>query len=184
MKNVFIIVGLSALIISCGENNISQTIDGSDVKFGFYIKDSIPEHFTFYMNAQKQLDEKGRAYEERLYNLQTKGQQMLANYQKQVGAGLLSNNQIARKEQEIQLVQQQIQILQETDGADLNREGNDMTIQVVDKMSKYGKEYAQNNGISVFLGAEQGGGVLYMDSTMDVTMDFIDYMNKQELADK
>ena len=185
MKQILVAtIGLALVLTSCGGDKGSGGAGNGETKFAYFIKDSIPEHFTVYKEAQAELEIKGQEYEQRLFQLQQDGQQKLDSYQRQMGAGLLSNNDIARKEQEIQIIQQQIQVLQETDGADLSRKGSEMTLDVLEKMSQYGKEFANENGISVFLGSEQGGAILYMDSTMNVTMEFIDYMNKKELESK
>ena len=186
MKKVLFIASALMFLASCGESK-KETTGGEvalpemdDMKFAYYIKDSVPTNFTYFMEAQAQIDTKLKAFEQRMYALQMEGQQLLDKYQRQQAAGLLSQNDIASYEQKIAQKQNQLQVLQQTEGAELERESMNGNIELIEKMEKYGKEYAKEHGITVFLAAESAGAILYIDSTMNVTMDFIEYMNKRE----
>lgn len=186
MKKVLFIASVLVLLASCGdskkESNAGESAlpEMENMKFAYYIKDSVPTNFEYFMEAQAQIDTKLRAFEQRMYNLQMEGQQLLEKYQRQQAAGLLSQNDIAGYEQKIAQKQNQLQVLQQTEGAELERESMNGNFELIKKMEKYGKEYALDHGITVFLAAESAGAILYIDSTMNVTMDFIEYMNKRE----
>lgn len=176
------------LIASCGEskdgNGSGSSEEMGEMKFAYYIKDSIPGNFTYFIDAQSQLEAKAKVYEEKLMKLQQEGQILLDSYQRQNAAGLLSTNQAKGFEQQISMKQQQIQVLQETDGMALERESNEGNEELIKKLEDYGKNYAKEHGITIFLARETAGQILYIDSIMNVTMDFIKYMNEQESAAK
>ena len=188
MKKVLVMIAALMLITSCGDskegNNGGSSAEIGDISFAYYNKDSIPGNFTYFIDAQSKLEDKAKVYEEKLMKLQQEGQILLDSYQRQNAAGLLSANQAKGFEQQISMKQQQIQVLQETDGMALERESNEGNEELIKKLETYGKNYAKNHGITVFLARETAGQILYMDSTMDVTMDFIKYMNEQESSAK
>lgn len=51
------------------------------------------------------------------------------------------------------------------------------------QINKYLNEYSKDNNISVLLGANGNGSILYMDSTVDVTNDLIQFCNKNYKKD-
>lgn len=73
-----------------------------------------------------------------------------------------------------------MQVLQETEGADIERQNYEGNLEVIEKLEKYAKEYAEDHGYTMILAWQQAGQILYIDPSMDITMDFINYMNEQE----
>ncbi len=189
MKKLALLVGAALLLAACGGED-KKSESGSDspvnlpevenMKFAFYVEDSIPNHYSYFMDAQSALETKAQAFQQRMMALQQQGQQKLEKYQREQSAGLLSQNQIMNYEKEIGMIQQQIQYMQETEGTQLELEQMNGTYELFERIKKYGKEYAEEHGISVFLSDKTGGQVIFMDPSMDVTMDFIEYMNGRE----
>lgn len=184
MNKIFLLglIGLVTLA-ACGEKKSTKNADKADdaqMKIAYYIKDSVPNNLIFYKEFIGDIEVKAKAFEERLMKLQQEGQNMLQSYQRQMQAGLLSQNQAQAFEQRIQKKQEQMQVLQETEGADIERENYDGNIEVIEKLEKYAKQYAEDNGYTIMLAWQQAGQILYIDPSMDVTMDFINFMNEQE----
>ena len=150
------------------------------MSIAYYIKDSIPGNFTYYKEMQADLDARAKEFEAKMIAIQQEGQRMMANYQRKMQAGLLSANAAAVEEQKIAKKQEQMQVLEQTDGAAIQQDSYERNLELIEKMEKYGKEYAGTHGYSIFFGRESAGQILYIDSTMNVTMDFIEYMNKRE----
>ena len=185
MKKVLFMASALLFLSACGDDEKGGDVSSpsmEDIKFAYYVEDSIPNNFTYFMDAQAALEVKAKAFEEKMYKLQEEGQQLVNTLQRQQGAGLLSDNQIAGYQNRIGVIQNQIQVLQETEGAQLERESMDGTVEMFDKMEKYAKNYASEHGITIFLAHKAAGQIIYIDPSMDVTMDFIDYMNNQELG--
>lgn len=184
MNKIFLLglIGLLTLA-SCGEkksNKSADKADDSQLKIAYYIKDSVPNNLIFYKEFASDIEEKAKVYEERLFKLQQEGQNMLQSYQRQMQAGLLSQNQAQSYEQRIQKKQEQMQVLQETEGADIERQNYEGNLEVIEKLEKYAKQYSEENGYTMMLAWQQAGQILYIEPSMDVTMDFINFMNEQE----
>lgn len=184
MNKIFLLglIGLLTLA-SCGEKKSSKTAEKADeaqLKIAYYIKDSVPNNLIFYKEFATDIEEKAKVYEERLFKLQQEGQNMLQSYQRQMQAGLLTQNQAQSYEQRIQKKQEQMQVLQETEGADIERQNYEGNLAVIDKLEKYAKQYSEENGYTMMFAWQQAGQILYMEPSMDVTMDFINFMNEKE----
>ncbi len=182
MKKVIFGLSMIALLASCGGNeSTNNTAEASgptgELKIAYYMQDSVATSFTYFKDKQEKLEAKARKLEEQLMGLQQELQTMGANYQRKMSAGLLSQNDAAAYERRLAQKQQQIQVLQQTDGADIERESYEATMDLMEKMESYGKSFSQENGYNVLLNWQSGGQVLYIDSTMDVTSEFIKYIN-------
>ena len=183
MKILGVAIVLVALLASCGEKGNKASGSSSDSKAelaAFYYQDSIVEHFKFYKDESTDLEIEMRNFQEMLVELQNEGQQKMNNLQIQQQAQALSPNQIKRKQSEIQAIGDKIDLLQKTDGAELEKKNADFTQELIEKMEQYAKEYSENNGYTILFARQTGGQILYMDESKDVTMDFIKYMNEQE----
>lgn len=184
MKKILLLFVVGAIsLTSCGEKKETKTITeekNEGMKIAYYVKDSVPTNLIFYKEFIGDLEVKAKAYEERLLKLQQEGQNMLQSYQRQMQAGLLSQNQAQAFEKRIQKKQEQMQVLQETEGADIERQNYEGNLEVIEKLEKYAKEYAEDHGYTMILAWQQAGQILYIDPSMDITMDFINYMNEQE----
>ena len=185
MKNLGILLGALLLFAACGGEDEKKVggeeidlPDMADVKFAFYVEDSIPSHFTYFIKAQTELEGKAAAFQQKLFGLQQKGQQIVGEYQRLQGQ--LSENQNIEYQRRIGTIENQIQTLQGTEGMQLEQESMNGTAKMQEKLQKYGKEYAEEKGIEIFLTKGMAGSVLHIDPSMDVTMDFIEFMNERE----
>ena len=186
IKNLTYATLFGLLITSCGgneeksSNDVKADVTPSELSIAYYIEDSIPSNFTYFVELDGQIEARAKVYQNKLAVLQQEGQQLLDTYQRKMAAGLLSQNDQMSYEKRIQEKQYQIQVLQETDGVELERDSFNGNEELHEKMKTYGEEYAKSKGYTLLVGVQQGGQILYIDPSMDVTMDFIDFMNQQE----
>lgn len=192
MKHIAIATGLIVALASCGNegkkadktedkaDEVSASASTEGLNIAFYIQDSIPEHFIFYKEAKESLEGKAQAFESRIAKLQGEYQSQVASFQRQYQAQTLSQNQIQALQQRIAKKEESIMMLQQTEGARLQEETFESEKLLINKMEMYANEYAKEKGITLFLSKISGGQVLYADSGYDVTMDFIEFMNKKE----
>lgn len=183
MKILGLAIIMVAVLASCGDKGKKPTGSSSDSNAevaAFYYQDSIVEHFKFYKDVSTDLEIEMRDFQEMLMKLQSEGQQKMNNLQIQQQAGALSQIQVTRKNREIEAIGKKIEVLQQTDGAALEKKNADFTKELIEKMEQYAKEYSEENGFTMLFARQTGGQILYMEESKNVTMDFIKFMNAQE----
>ena len=162
-----------------------KTAESTGLDYAYFNQDSLLTQFTFYKDEMDKLEVKAKEFEAKMIELQTELERKASNFQRQVDAGLLSANAQASKQAELQQIQGKMQVLQQTDGADLEVENQKMTESFFEKLQNYSKEYAEEKGFkAIFAKTEMGGPIVYMDESADITMDFIKYMNEKEKSAK
>ena len=191
MKRVIIAACVLGMLSSCGdakkgkgkeaEVKTESKLPKSDgLVIAYFENDSIPEHFEFYKKTLSVLDGKRKAFENKMKAYQVDYQNQVNSFQQQYSA--LSPKQIEVQQQKLAGKEKSIMDYQQSVGAKLQEEEFESNKLLVNKMEMYSKEYAKNNSINVLMYKQTGGQVVYADSTMDVTMDFIKYMNEREKA--
>ncbi|MCJ8292162.1 MAG: OmpH family outer membrane protein [Crocinitomicaceae bacterium] len=181
MKILGLVIVMIAVLASCGgkEKKTGGSSSKTDIAV-FYYQDSIPGSFKFYKDESTDLEIEMRDYQEIVMKLQNEGQQKVNNLQLQQQAGALSQIQVAKKNRAIEAIRKKIDILQKTDGADLDKKNVAFTEELIEKMEAYAKEYSDKNGYTMLFARQRGGQILYMPESKNVTVDFIKYMNDQE----
>ena len=181
MKNGLIIVVIVAALVSCGGEEISSggaSIDG--LKIAYYVQDSISTNLQYFMASQDEITALEKGLNGKLGAFQAEYQRLGGEYQSKMAQGLLSPNGQKFYENKIRKIELDITSLQETEGADLQDRAMKFQESFLEKLESAAKEYAEKNGINLFLSKEKIGVVLYADSSMDVTMNFIKFMNDAE----
>lgn len=182
MKILGIAIVMVALLASCGDKgkkSVTSSESGAENAAYFY-QDSIANHLKFYKDVTADLEVEIRKYQETEMKLNKEGQTLQNNFERQKAAGMLSAIQIDQKQREIMKIGEQLQILQQTDGATLERKNAEFSKELLGKMETYGKEFCDKNGYTMLLSRQMGGQIIYMPDSKNVTMDFIKYMNEQD----
>ncbi len=179
MKIIGLAIVMLATLSACGGK---KEVGGSsnDMKIVFYVKDSIPENFEYYKTNSEELRTEEESINKRLGDLQMEGGKLANQYETKMAQGVLAPNGRAFYENKIKTIQDEIRSIQESEGVVLNDKAAKFEKDLLEKMDKHSKQYAADHKINLFLAKEKMGGILYADSTLDVTMDFIKYMNEQE----
>lgn len=193
MRRVIIAACVLSVLYSCGEAKKSKDKE-TEVKsdtvmtksdglvIAYFENDSIPEHFDFYKKTLEVLAGKQKSFEAKLMQYQNELQSKASDLQRKYESQSLSPAQLEAGQRGLEAKQQNIAEYQQSVGGKLQEEEFESTKLLINKMEMYSKEYAKKNGITLLLYKQKGGQVLYADSTMDVTMDFIKYMNEREKA--
>ena len=183
MKIIGLAIIVGALLASCGGSK-QAGVSSNDIKIAFYIKDSVAEHFEYFKNTQEKIQKMEEEVQGKANELQQQYSKYATEYQNKMSQGLLSKNGEAFYQQKIKAIELELTSLEQTEGADLARQAEEFQTELLEKLDKFGKEYASDHKINLFLAKEKMGSILYADSTMDVTMDFIKFMNDKVKAEK
>lgn len=189
MNKTLLIIGLLATtLIACNNKKkkddtneeVASSSSANEMNIAFYVQDSVPNQFEFYKTTQAELEAKATAFQNKIMKLQSQYQALGGEFQRKVQANTLSENQIRAYQERIANKEGQIMQIQQTEGAQLEKEQFDGNVLLINKIEEYAQEYAKKNGYTLFLSKSTGGNVMFVDPSMDVTSDFIAYMNQQE----
>ncbi|PHR17264.1 MAG: hypothetical protein COA38_20955 [Fluviicola sp.] len=181
MKILGLVIVMIAVLASCGgKEKKTGGSSSSEMNIAFYVKDSVATHFTFFMESQKEIEGIEAEVGAKANVLQQEYAKYAGEYQSKMQRGLLSKNGETFYTKKIQELQLEMTSLEQTEGAELNSKAEKFQTELLDKLDQYGKEFAEKNNYNLILAKEKMGSILFGAKSMDITMDFIEYMNDQE----
>jgi outer membrane protein len=182
MKILGVAIVSIALLASCGGSGSkkSSSDSSSNLSVAFYIKDSVATHYTYFKESQEEIEAMELEVAGKANELQQKYGELANQYQTKMAQGLISKNGEAYYQKKLQDLQLEMTSLEQTEGAELNSKAEKFQEELLEKLDKYGKEFAEKNNYNLILAKEKMGGILFADESMDITMDFIEYMNEQD----
>lgn len=151
-----------------------------DLTIGYYDMAKIATDFDFYVNTQKSLEKKKMSFDSKLSVQQKAYENAAVALQKGMNNNTLSPNQIAGYQDKMRKAEEETFRLQQSEGMALENESMKANEVLINKIEAYAKDFAEQNGIKLFLSKAVGGQVTYVDSTFNMTDSFIDFMNKKE----
>jgi len=175
---------------SKGENNQTGTgLNTGDIsKAIYYINfDTVLANYDMYLDLQDQLEKMAKTSEAELAAKDKMFQKEVADYQTQMQKGLLLRSEAQEREQQLATIQQQLLKLQENLRLDLTEQQVVANRKVLDSIMKYLAEIQHEYDYKIVLGTQFGGGVLYADRELDITLRVIKGLNenyKKERAKK
>ncbi len=187
------LIFLSALIaIGCGQEakpdaatskaekpNVESRPAGN-LKLAFYVQDSMQANFKFYTEQEAALKVKTDRFEQELARMSREVQEFYQRNGERERQGQLSQVQIQQLAQEGQRKQLEIQEYQEVNGRNLEKETMAALDAVGSKIESYSKMFCEENGIDVLLIKGTGGNIAFMSSAMDVSTEFVAFLNEKE----
>ncbi len=164
---------------------VVPTVDSKSLKIAFYYSDSLKEGFTYYKNEDARITKKGEAFQNEMISKQRLLEQKAQNYEKYMREGTMTGADMQSLENEIVRMREQLMNMQQTRGAQLEKETNEALNVLSKKIEVAGKKYCEKYGIDLLLIHGQGGQINFINDKMNVTQSFIDFLNhEQEIMDK
>jgi len=191
MNKIFIAF-LFLSLISCGTDTDSETDtvvekqvkvisqDTSGLVIAYYYYDSIKVQFEYYKNIESQLTKRQSAYQNQIESKTRKYENYIAKKGKEAQEGLLSENEIMQVQQKVQQMEMDIGQYQQTQGVKLEQDMIKQSQEINNKVESFGKKFSELNEIDVLFGYSSGGQINYINSQMDVTKSFIDFLNAEQ----
>lgn len=186
---VFFILGSTFLITSCNNkkeklNTVpeveSRNLDG--LKIVYYSNDSIKLNFLYYKDQDAIVTKKQKAFQAELQRRTNELQQYIQrNTEKQMN-GLLSENEVVQIQQKAQQMEQSAMQYQQEQGAKLEEETMVKLEEISRKIEVLGKKYCELHKIDLMLIHGDGGQLNYINPSMDVTKEFIAFLNENQAS--
>jgi Skp family chaperone for outer membrane proteins len=191
MKKIFTLVLVSAFIlIGCGENKKNEKTSVAlvkleskkmgSLKIAFYNQDTLKSQFKFYSEQDAAMQKKQLAFQNEVEKMTREYQDFLASYDGQAKQGLLSQVQIQGIQQKAAEKEQRIMKYQQENGERLEKETFDRLEVIGKKLEVYSRQFCEENKIDILLTHAKGGQLAYITPSMDVTDNFIQFLNEHE----
>lgn len=191
MKNLLLIASIAAFTLSCGNGKTKeepkkdttpkvQVRDMKGLKIAYYSNDSIKEKFEYYKREDAAVTKKQKAFQAVIDKKTKEYQAFLQRKDQEARNGLLSENEIMQAQQKAQQMEAAIMQYQQSEGARLEEETVKKLEAINKKIKALGKKYCEENGIDVLLIDGDGGQLNYISPAMDVTTEFINYLNQNQ----
>ncbi|MAO32417.1 MAG: hypothetical protein CL824_02830 [Crocinitomicaceae bacterium] len=195
MKNILIYFPLILLsILSCKseEKEVKKSTtpsvpvkDPEGLKIAFYNSDSLKSKYTYFVNQEKIITQKQNSFESEIKKKENNFKNFISRNEKRAQNGELSQNEIGSLQQKAQEMQQNILAFQQNKGAQIEQEAIELMNAISKKVEKYADEFCKKNKIDILLIHGQGGQFGYINDSMEVTNEFINFLNeKQKDIDK
>lgn len=176
---------LLAIAFSCGEkekkaeNTVPNVpIIKNGLKIAYYVQDSLQENYVYFKKVEKEIKDKQNKLEGELKRRQTSLENYIQTSTESDRAGLLSDIDRQRISQEAQQREQGIYQYQQTEGMRLQEEANKILEVINNRIKAAAKKYCEMHKIDVLLVDGQGGQLAYVSDKMDVTKEFVVYVNE------
>lgn len=152
----------------------------NDLVIAFYHQDSLKEHFDYYKKEDQAVSKKQRTFEAEIQRRSKELEAYIRRNDEKARNGLLSQNEIAQIQQKAQTMEQQLMQYQQTEGARLEQESLKKIEAITKKIEVLGKLYCEKNNIDILLIHGNGGQINFINNKMNVTSDFIRYLNENQ----
>lgn len=190
MNKFFALAAIALITLgSCGDKkkdtpvsttpNIQEVKAGS-LKIAFYNQDSLKEQFEFYKEQDQYVKNKQISLQKEVDRMTAEFKSFLERNDQRAKDGLLSEVQIQQIQQQAAQKEQNIVSFQQKRGAALEEETMKLLDEIGKKIETYSRQFAEENKIDILLTHAAGGQFAYITPKMEVTKEFIEYLNQHE----
>jgi len=153
-------------------------LDG--LKIAYYSNDSIKKYFEYFKREEATAEKNQRRFENELQKRNKAYEDYIVKKDQEARSGLLSQNEIAMVQQKAQQMQNELLQYQQTEGARIEKETLKSLEAINKKVELWGKKYSEKHQIDLLLIQGQGGQINYINKAMDVTKEFINFLNENQ----
>ncbi|RZK50472.1 MAG: OmpH family outer membrane protein [Pedobacter sp.] len=177
-------IALAGLFAACSNNEkkaettspSSATSISAEDKIVFVNSDTLLAKYEYFKDLRSKMESKGKAAESDLASKEQAFRREVQQYQQAQNS--MSADERATTEQRLARKQQELQVYQQNAGAALQTEQAKEQEILYDKVADYLKEYAKSKGYKMVLTYSKGNSaILFADDALDVTKPVIEGLN-------
>jgi len=186
MKNLSLVLNLVLLIaVGClfylhfsGRNTSQESVPMEKVNstIAYIISDSLMTQYDYFKVQKAALEEKHEKAKLILSAESNTLQDEIARYQKQAIG--MTDMEKMKEEERLGMKQQMLMKKKDEMLAKLDDEQAEMNEQLYSKLSSFMKEFNKGRHYNFIISHQQGGSILYADSSLDITSEVIAGLNK------
>lgn len=182
MKKLLIVAGIIATMFACQQPQPVQTqTAGATTKIAYINNDTLSVYYKYGEDQYKDFQAKVEKSQKQLQSRAMKLQKDAENFEKRARAGLMSQNDIRKKQEQLAMKQQEIQIAQQSQAQGLAAEEAEIQSEVRRRVKEFLDAYSADKNYSIVLGYSDGVTSTVIWSTPnveDITQTVIDGLNK------
>nr|WP_223241256.1 OmpH family outer membrane protein [Flammeovirga sp. EKP202] len=169
-------------MIACQQPQPVQTAApaGTTTKIAYINNDTLSVYYKFGEDQYKEFQAKVEKSQKQLQTRAMKLQKDAENFEKRARAGLMSQNDVRKKQEELAIKQQEIQIAQQSQAQGLAAEEASIQAEVRKRVKEFLDSYSADKNYSIVLGYSDGVTSTVIWSTPnveDITQAVIDGLN-------
>ena len=126
------------------------------------------------------LQAKKKSFETTLQSKYENYQKFQISVQKKIDNNEITGMEFDRLQKEDLAKREAIANFENQRGQELQLESLDYTTKLMNKISEAGKKFSKEHGIDILLFYQKGGQVIYFSDHLDVTNQFIKFLNKYQ----
>lgn len=150
------------------------------LKIAYYNMDSLKTGYSYYAHIDSSVTAKQLAFQKELQKRQMNLQSYADVNGQKADKGLLSAFEIQKVQEEIQRRQQSLYEYQQVEGDKIDRMSAEQIEVLSNRIHDAAEKYCKEKKIDMLMMQAVGSGITYIDSSMNVTDDFIDYLNQYQ----
>lgn len=139
--------------------------------------DSLLNNYEYYKELKKKAEAEGTKAQNDLQKREKAFENEVNEYQQK--AGSMSNFERQTTEQSLAKQQQDLMMYKQQLAEKLATKEQDVTIELYDKIANYSKEYSKKTGHKVILAYSKGGGILFVNDSLDITTEILKGLNEE-----
>jgi Skp family chaperone for outer membrane proteins len=186
--NALVFLLMVSFFLACSEKKETkkstppkvEVRDMKGLKIAFYYSDSLKEDFTYFKEQEAIVTKKQKQFQAVLQGKQKAYESFILRNNEKLKNGLLSDNEQMQLQQQAQRMEADIMQYQQNQGVKLEKETMDKLEAISKKVEAWGKKFCEENGIDMLLIHGAGGQINFIDSSMDVTKSFTEYLNEHQ----
>ncbi|MBM3171107.1 MAG: OmpH family outer membrane protein [Bacteroidetes bacterium] len=155
---------------------------GQGLKIAYVNGDSMMSSYGLMKDLEAKFIQDNMVRESKLKSAQTKLEQQYRNYQNEVST--LTARERGKKEEQLQLAQQQLMADQQELSQNAAMQEAEMYEQIQDSLQAFFKEFGKELGVDYVLATQKGSGILFTNPSLDVTGPAIERLNQRYQAGK
>lgn len=186
---VLILIALCFSLFSCQDKPVKdkkasipkvekRALDG--LVIAYYVNDSIKTKFQYYKEQDALVTKKQKVFQAELQRRNKELENYVQRNDEKARSGLLSQNEIAQIQQKAQQMEQSLMQYQQVQGAKIEEETMTKLEAISKKIEVLGKQYCEKHNIDILLIHGDGGQLNYINSSMDITEEFIIFLNENQ----
>jgi outer membrane protein len=148
----------------------------------YYHQDSLKERFDYYKKEDQVITRKQKLFEAEMKRRGKELEDYVRRNDDKARNGLLSQNEIMQIQQKAQTMEQELMQYQQFQAAKIEEESGKKLEAITKKIETLGKMYSEKNNIDILLIHGAGGQLNFINSTMNVTSDFIRFLNENQAS--
>lgn len=181
--NIILIIGLltCVLLLVLKPNN---DVKSTNLKIGFINSDTLMSNYLFFNEKTTELEIEAQKMQSQLMEKDKLIQNQIADYQKRIQAGTISQIDASKTEDRIREQQQQLMQMNEEFSNQLASKESELTLGVLDSVNLVIEQINKTESFDYVLGYTRGAVILYANPKHDITQKVLEKLNKNFKANK